>query len=367
MTRSVSGEAQRNQAKLQRAVREGDAAEVEHRLTLGASPEGRSGFPLLHKAIENGHQEIVRLLLGAGADIERSSHDGWTPLTRADAEDQFDISTYLLSVGADESGRHRHGFTPLHKAARKGDSERCTILLRSGADVDARAGDGATALLLASKLCDGDSSASVIRTLLHHCADPDVTENEGWSAIAYAAYEDAVHADFGEAKVVRVPQLLAGGANPNLGSYPPLLAAIAQEGHDWTVIDLLLRAGADPDSVDENGKNLLHRAARHTADPEFIVRCGVAVSDIDHVDLLGKSAVHAVLDESWDATDSDDAAELLAFVALGADLSLVADRLPIWLDLKGSLVRVHANPQFESKLDELHRLATQLRLFSRDR
>jgi hypothetical protein len=123
----------------------------------------------------------------------------------------------------------------------------------------------------------------------------------------------------------------------------------------------------DPDSVDEDGKNLLHRAARHTADPEFIVRCGVAVSDIDHVDLLGESAVHAVLDESWDATDSDDAAELLAFVALGADLSLVADRLPVWLDLKGSLVRVHTNPQFESKLDELQRLATQLRLFSRDR
>ncbi len=160
---------------------------------------------------------------------------------------------------------------------------------------------------------------------------------------------------------------VSGEANPNLGYYPPLLAAIAQEGHDWTVIDLSLRAGADPDFVDEDGKNLLHRAARHTADPEFIVRCGAAVSDINHADRLGDRAIDSIFDESWDPTDTDDATELLAFVALRADLTSVGDRLPDWLDLSGPSVRVHANSQFESKLAELQGLATQLRLDYRDK
>lgn len=365
MTRSASDEARRNQAKLQVVVREGDALEVTRRLKLGADPEGaRSGFPLLHKAIEHGHHEIVRLLVEAGANVERTSHEGWAPLTRADAEDQLDIAEYLISVGADEFSRHRHGFTQLHKAARKGDSERCSVLLRGGADVDAKAADGATALLCASKLCAGGASEAVIRTLLHHRADPDTTGVDSWSAIAYAAYEDAVHADFGDAKVVRVPLLLAAGADPNFGGYPALLAAIAQEGHDWSVMDLLLRSGADPDSVDDDGKGILHRAVRYTIDPEFIVRCGVAVSDVNHLDRSGQSAIESVLDESWDPTDTDDASKLLAFVALGADLSQVADRLPDWLDAAGQIIREQSNSSLEAKLGELQRLASEARALS---
>jgi ankyrin repeat protein len=365
MTRSASGEAQRNQAKLQAAVRDGDALEVARRLKLGADPEGaRSGFPLLHKAIEHGHHEVVRLLVEAGANVERTSHEGWAPLTRADAEDQFDIAEYLISVGADESFRHRHGFTQLHKAARKGDGERCSILLRGGADVEAKAADGATALLLASKLCDGEASETVIRTLLHHRANPDTAGEDGGSAIALAAYEDAVHADFGDASVMRVSLLLVAGADPNFGCYPALLAAIAQEGHDWSVIDLLLRSGADPDSVDENGKDILYRAARYTIDPEFIVRCGAAVSDVNHLERSGHSAIESILDESWDPTDTDDTAKLLAFVALGADLSQVADRLPDWLDAAGQTIRAQTNSSLEAKLGELQRLASEARALS---
>jgi ankyrin repeat protein len=356
MTRSAEGEQQRNQGKLHNAVHKGDAIEVEQRLKLGANPEGRSRFPLLDRAIENGHDEVLRLLVEAGADIERTSHDGWAPLTRADAEDQTEMAAYLISVGANESARYRHGFSPLHKAARKGDSERCSILLRGGADVEAKAADGATALLLASKLCDGDASASVIRTRLHHRADPDVVENDGWSAIAFAAYEDAAHSSFDHAEVVRVPLLLAAGANPNLGCYPALLAAIPQEGHSWAVIELLLRSGADPDSVDEDGKNILHRAARNTIDPEFIVRCGLAVSNVNHSDVSSESAIESLLDELWDPADIDDAAKLLAFVALDADLSRVKGRLPGWLDLKGPVVSVLTNQQFEASLEELRRL-----------
>jgi ankyrin repeat protein len=367
MTRTAEDEQQRNQASLNKAVRDGDADEVQRLLKLGANPEGRSGFPLLHHAIENGHSEIARLLVEAGANIERTSYDEWTPLTRADAEDQTEIAEYLISVGADESARHRHGFTPLHKAARNGDSERCSFLLRGGVDIEARAADGATALILASKICNGNTSASVIRTLLQHHADPDVAEDDGWSAIAFAAYEDASHANFDHAEVVRVPLLLAAGANPNLGSFPPILAAISQEGHNWDVIEFLLQSGADPDAVSEDGDNILLRAAAITSDAEFIVRCGTAVSNVNHLDRSGQSAIESLLDEFWDPADIDDAAKLLAFVALDADLSRVKDRLPDWLDLAEPIVRVRSTLKLEETLEHLRLLAAETRKSFRDR
>jgi uncharacterized protein len=326
---------------LQRAVREGDSAQVARALKLGASPEGVYPFPVLHRAIDGGNEPIVRLLVEAGADIERTSRDGWTPLTRADANEQFSIVDYLVSVGADELTRHRHGFTPLHQATRAGDDERCSFLLRREADVEAKAADGSTALLLASGLCDGKAAAAVSRTLLHHRADPNVVDDDGRSAIATAAYEDAAHAGMDGSEIVRVPLLLSAGADPNLGSYHPLLASISHEGHDWRVIDLLLRNGADPDAVDDCGTGILHRAAQITSDAEFIVQCGMAVSNIDSLDSSGAGAVEYVFDEWWNAADQNDASELLAFVALGADLSSVADRLPDWLDRSGSAVRVH--------------------------
>jgi hypothetical protein len=209
-----------------------------------------------------------------------------------------------------------------------------------------------------------------LRTARPRCylrPNSNVTEDDGWSAIAFAAYEDAAHANFDHPEVAIVPLLLAAGANPNLGCYPALLAAIAQEGHNWTVIELLLRSGADPDSVGEDGKNILHRAVRHTIDPEFIVRCGLAVSNVNHSDVSGESAIESLLDELWDPSDIDDAAKLLAFVALDADLFQVKGRLPDWLDPTGPVVRVRNTSQLEEKLEQLRLLAAETRKSFGDR
>lgn len=147
--------------KLQSAVARGDQNAVQQFLAAGTDPDGLKSFPLLHRAVSKAQFEIARLLIDAGADLERPNHAGWTALTRADADNRLDFVDLFLASGADPNARFRHGFTALHRAARSADPELCRELLLGGADVDARSADGSTALLIASELCDGEASRSL--------------------------------------------------------------------------------------------------------------------------------------------------------------------------------------------------------------
>lgn len=68
------------------AASEGDIREVKFLLKLGASPnaEGVDGMTnALISASQNGHAEVVRLLLEKGADVRRHDDQGETALERA--------------------------------------------------------------------------------------------------------------------------------------------------------------------------------------------------------------------------------------------------------------------------------------------
>ena len=347
---------------LQSAINQRDVERVRQLLAEGAEPNGPRRFPLLHRSIKHGALDIVRMLVDAGADIERVDHAGWTPLTRADADERAEIIDFLLDAGADPSALTRHGFAPLHRAVRAGDPTRCSLLLGKGADVNARSADGSTALLLAARTCDTTLSELLLRTLLDHQADPDLGDDDGWVPLAWAAYEDAAHADFGGDRIVRVPQLLQAGADPNAGTYPPLLSSLSEEGRTWAVTDMLIRAGANPDAVDDLGTTLLLRALQVTTDGEFIVRCAAVVSDVTPAANDGTTPVDEALARwSSDPTGEDSVDPLLALRSAGVDLSVAADQIPGWLREPGDELSPNAPPDATLRFGHLRRVFRETR------
>ena len=55
----------------------------------------------LHKAMANGHVEMVKMLVGRGADLEVKDKMGRTPLARGLEEKQDDAVAYLRSLDRD--------------------------------------------------------------------------------------------------------------------------------------------------------------------------------------------------------------------------------------------------------------------------
>ena len=74
-------------------------------------------------AAEEGHTEVVALLLSRRADVNGRSNEGWAPLhsaAQSEALQSTDTVALLLLHGADPAARTRIRATPLHMAAFNG-------------------------------------------------------------------------------------------------------------------------------------------------------------------------------------------------------------------------------------------------------
>ena len=69
-------------------------------------------------ASEGGHLDVARLLIEAGADIDKAVDGGYTPLYIASQEGHLEVVKTLLDSGADATLATKDGVTPL-KAAKK--------------------------------------------------------------------------------------------------------------------------------------------------------------------------------------------------------------------------------------------------------
>ncbi|MEO6082643.1 MAG: ankyrin repeat domain-containing protein [Umezawaea sp.] len=155
--------------RLMGAVVRGDLAAVREHLADGAPVDARhpvrNGFnddhtPLL-VATRDGHHDIVRELLAAGADVNAVEPTfGACPLHKAVYNGHAGITETLVArpaVDLDFQGA-TNGYTPLHDALWHGYAECARILLDAGARVDLLGHDGKTPLDVALDVFDPDHS-----------------------------------------------------------------------------------------------------------------------------------------------------------------------------------------------------------------
>lgn len=248
------------------------------------------GWTALRSSSFGGHNEAVKMLLEAGAEVEGCDPEGRTALRAAAWGGHEEILLTLLGHGAKVDSMDHEGRTPLIAAAYMGHKEAVEILLEAGAEVDLADGDGRTALSVAA-LCvpsaaGGSRHGEVVSLLLERGAEPEHKDKDGMTPLLLASYE-------GHEEVVEL--LLEAGADvdESAGAYPsaitPLLAA-ASMGHAGTV-NRLLFWGAVVDSIDGEGRTALCLAAAKGS-VEVVRALLDRGLDENHKDDLGWTPLH---------------------------------------------------------------------------
>jgi uncharacterized protein len=248
-------------------------------LTAGAKAEVAiaTGETPLMTCSRTGSVEGVRALLAAGAAANaKEVSQNQTALMWAIAEKHVEVVQVLLGAHADVNAATKQGFRPMHFAARVGDVAIIEELRKAGVDVNVRtagterdASFGYTPLFVAT--LRGQIDAAIY--LVDHGADPNImdagmmplhwaaTSWEGYASNPVYGFADAMSGIQDRADKLRlVKALLAHGADVNtrmrkrqpsfatgytdsVGATAFLLAASVD---DVEMMRILLAAGADP-------------------------------------------------------------------------------------------------------------------------
>ncbi|MDR2991024.1 MAG: ankyrin repeat domain-containing protein [Burkholderiaceae bacterium] len=107
-----------------------------------------NGQNALMMAAWAGQMDIAKELVDKGAAVNKP---GWTPLHYAASKGQVDMIRYLLGLGADIDAGSPNGSTPLMIAAGYGSPESVKLLIESGADISKRNQLGLSALDIAKR------------------------------------------------------------------------------------------------------------------------------------------------------------------------------------------------------------------------
>lgn len=137
-TACSQGASRQTQLDLEEAVSSGNAAGVRAALKAGADPSLRveSNIPPLAIAALEGHLEIAKVLVEAGADLDPRCRPQviCRALPHAAELGHAELTRFLLDAGADPDSRGPYGDVPLNYALGQKQLATAWILLEHGAD-----------------------------------------------------------------------------------------------------------------------------------------------------------------------------------------------------------------------------------------
>ena len=146
-------QAKKNRALFE-AVKKADVEQVKLLIAEGAdvniAEDDTLVTPLL-AAADEGHADVVRVLLENGAKVDAADSRGVRAIHHAIWNDHEEILSTLISHGADLNGQDKSGYAMLHSAAAYGYMEAATLLISKGADINITDNVGRTPIELAMK------------------------------------------------------------------------------------------------------------------------------------------------------------------------------------------------------------------------
>ena len=141
------------------------------------------GSTALTLASQNGHYQVVELLLKEHADVNQQRQDGVAALMLASKNGHYQVVELLLKEHADVNHQRQDGVTALMLASQDGHYQVVELLLKEHADVNHQRQDGVTALMLASQ----DGHYQVVELLLKEHADVNHQRQDGVTALMLAS------------------------------------------------------------------------------------------------------------------------------------------------------------------------------------
>jgi ankyrin repeat protein len=234
-------------------------------LGFARSPDGQptgdpmGGLTALLFAARQGSLETARVLVAAGADVDKTSADGSSPLLVAVQNGNYDIARFLLDRGADLNRANNKDWTPLYLAVAN-----------------------RNALTTAVPAPSSDGVLDFIKLLLDRGADPDKrikVHNEVHQANTSLWLQEAGATPLlraalcGDLTVVRL--LMAHGANPLIPTFDKTTPLMVASGVGWAegftfqysedetleLVKLFLDAGTPINDANDHGITALHGAA----------------------------------------------------------------------------------------------------------
>ncbi|EGG24015.1 hypothetical protein DFA_06153 [Cavenderia fasciculata] len=191
-------------AAIHEAAASGDAKAVSLLLSSNANINARSyyGTPL-HYAASVGAADVVRYLLGHGADarLKNDQEKGAdpslanelaeSPLHVASSHGLVDMAQVLIGRGANLEAKDRWGETPLHKAATSNNTRVLELLLGMGAKVDSDNLEGETPLHVSIRRGATECAISLI-TRATTRSSLDTTNKYGETPLHYACSSGSI-------------------------------------------------------------------------------------------------------------------------------------------------------------------------------
>ncbi|MGQ0749035.1 MAG: ankyrin repeat domain-containing protein [Betaproteobacteria bacterium] len=187
---------ERDDAGYVRAVVQSGAVSVNQSISV---PGYAEGAPLITVAGRSAALRILRYLISAGADVNARTSIGETALmlaaffssedrerSRSPRERHDEAVRMLIAAGA-EIDNHPHHYTPLCYAAYHGHDTAVNLLLARGARVDGPAEDGATYVNTPLMMAAIQGHMSTALQLLRAGADPAIRVHGGHTAAELAA------------------------------------------------------------------------------------------------------------------------------------------------------------------------------------